>query len=426
MRRWFCIIAISLLIAGCASNAKPSPKAMEDHAVKASKAAGSEPTIRVLVLSSSGPATIASTGAIKITGPSGNNLLSSTSAGTVTITATTKGLRVRLAATGGGADSPGTVVLDAGAAPLSVGGVWYSGRVLARTGDNGGVDLINLVPLETYLEGVVPYEIGEPGPDAYAAVEAQTVAARTYALSRMNLNRAEPFDVESGVMDQVYRGHEKESRLASSAVHDTRGMVLSYHGALCDAYYSATCGGCTSDIRTVWPDRPDAPFLHGSLDRPAGGTTSFCAEARNFRWCYSFSGHTLGTTLRQTLPALLNIAPGSVGSLVDLKIIHRTPSGRVWRLEIDTSTGSYNVDGDKIRRALMLDVQKGRILPSTMFDFDKHMNGNQLASVDIVGGGNGHGVGMCQNGAIGMAKRGYAYDMILQHYYPGSELRAGY
>jgi stage II sporulation protein D len=98
----------------------------------------------------------------------------------------------------------------------------------------------------------------------------------------------------------------------------------------------------------------------------------------------------------------------------------------VWRLEIDTTTGTYNVDGDKIRRALMLDVQKGRILPSTMFDFDKHMSGNRLASVDIVGGGNGHGVGMCQNGAIGMAKRGYAYDMILQHYYPGSELRAGY
>jgi len=54
------------------------------------------------------------------------------------------------------------------------------------------------------------------------------------------------------------------------------------------------------------------------------------------------------------------------------------------------------------------------------------MSGNLIASVDIVGGGNGHGVGMCQNGAIGMARRGYAYDMILQHYYPGSELRAGY
>jgi stage II sporulation protein D len=412
-----------LLIAGCASGT-PAPSTAAGGS--AARPSGSEPSIRVLVLSSSGSATVASTGAVKITGPNGNSLLNSTRGGTVSITRTTRGLQVRLAASGESADSPGAVVIDAGAAPLSVGGVWYSGRVLARPGDNSSVDLINLVPLETYLEGVVPYEIGEPGPDAYAAVEAQSVAARTYALSRMDLNRNQPFDVESGVMDQVYRGNEKQSRLASSAVHDTRGLVLSYRGALCDAYYSATCGGHTSDIRTVWPDRPDAPFLHGSLDRPQGGTSSFCAEAKNFRWCYSFSGHALGNTLRQTLPALLNIPASSVGELIDVNILQRTQSGRVWRLEIKTTGGTYNVDGDKIRRALMLDVQKGRILPSTMFDFDKHMGGNRLASVDILGGGNGHGVGMCQNGAIGMAKRGYAYDMILQHYYPGSELRAGY
>lgn len=420
MRRPFVMIAMFLLIAGCAggspapSTAAGGPKA---------QSSGSEPIIRVLVLSSSGSATVASTGAVKITG-GGKNLLSSDRGGTVSIQRTSRGLRVTSG--GSSAEAAGEVVIDAGAAPLSVGGVWYSGRVMARPSQNSGIDLINLVPLETYLEGVVPHEIGEPGPDAYAAVEAQTVAARTYALSRMDINRNQPFDVEAGVMDQVYRGNEKKSRLASSAIHDTRALVLSYRGGLCEAYYSATCGGHTSDIRTVWPDRPDAPFLHGSLDRPQGGATSFCAEARNFRWCYSFSGHQLGNTLRQTLPALLQMAPGSVGSLIDLEIVQRTPSGRVWRLEIRTSTGTYNIDGDKIRRALMLDVQKGRILPSTMFDLEKHMSGNLIASVDIVGGGNGHGVGMCQNGAIGMARRGYAYDMILQHYYPGSELRAGY
>ena len=414
------MIAMFLVIAGCAGGS-PAPSTAAGG--PSARSSGSEPIIRVLVLSSSGSATVASTGAVKITG-GGKNLLSSDRGGTVSIQRTSRGLRATSG--GGSAEAAGEVVIDAGAAPLSVGGVWYSGRVMARPSQNSGIDLINLVPLETYLEGVVPHEIGEPGPDAYAAVEAQTVSARTYALSRMDINRNQPFDVEAGVMDQVYRGNEKKSRLASSAIHDTRALVLSYRGGLCEAYYSATCGGHTSDIRTVWPDRPDAPFLHGSLDRPQGGATSFCAEARNFRWCYSFSGHQLGNTLRQTLPALLNMAPGSVGSLVDMKIVHRTPSGRVWRLEIRTSTGTYNIDGDKIRRALMLDVQKGRILPSTMFDLEKHMSGNLIASVDIVGGGNGHGVGMCQNGAIGMARRGYAYDMILQHYYPGSELRAGY
>lgn len=422
MQRVFLIMSAMLVIAGCATGGPVPAPGKSD----ARQPAGAEPIIRVLVLSSSGSATVASTGAVKVTGAGGAVLLASDRGGTVSLQRTTRGLQVRLPASGDSAESPGDIVIDAGSAPLSVGGVWYSGRVLVKPSDNAAIDLINLVPLETYLEGVVPYEIGEPGPDAYAAVEAQTVAARTYALSRMDINRNQPFDVEAGVMDQVYRGHEKESRLASSAIRDTRARVLSYRGALCDAYYSATCGGHTSDIRTVWPDRPDAPFLHGAFDRPPGGTTSFCAGARNFRWCYSFSGHELGNILRQTLPVLVNVAPGSIGQLMDVSIAQRTRSGRVWRLDIKTTTGTYHVEGDRIRRALMLDVQKGRILPSTMFDFEKHMSGNLLASVEIVGGGNGHGVGMCQNGAISMARQGYTYDMILQHYYPGSELRAGY
>ncbi|HET6348528.1 MAG TPA: SpoIID/LytB domain-containing protein [Candidatus Krumholzibacteria bacterium] len=421
MRRGLIIMA-TLLLAGCAGSG-PAPNT---GAGGQTRRAGQEPIIRVLVLSSSGSATVASTGAVRVTSGAGTKLFDSDRGGTVSLQRLTQGLQVRADAAGLTATSDGEVVIDAGASPLSVGGVWYSGRVLARPSDSGGIDLINLVSLETYLQGVVPYEIGEPGPDAYAAVEAQAIAARTYAVSRMNLNRAQPYDVESGVADQVYRGNEKQSRLASSAVKDTRGLVLSYHGALCDAYYSATCGGHTSDIRTVWPDRPDAPFLHGTLDRAASGGASFCAGARNFRWCYSFSARQLGNTLRQTLPAVLGIPAASVGDLVDLRIPARTLSGRVSRLEIQTSTGNYVVVGDKIRRALMLDVKKGRILPSTMFDLEKRMNGPTLVAVDIVGGGNGHGVGMCQNGAIGMARRGYAYDMILEHYYPGSILRPGY
>ena len=417
------LLSILLLVLGCASTA-PAPSVPGGG--QAPRTSGQEPVVRVRVLSSSGSATVASTGSMRITGRGGAALLASNRGGTVSLQRTSRGLQARVDATGESAMSDGEITIDAGATPLSVGGVWYSGRVLVRAAEGSGIDLINLVPLETYLEGVVPHEIGDPGPDAYAAVQAQTIAARTYALSRMGMNRAKPFDVEAGVMDQVYRGNEKRNRLASSAVRDTRGLVLSYRGSLCDAYYSATCGGHTSDIRTVWPDRPDAPFLHGSLDRPAGGTASFCAEARNFRWRYSFSGRELGNTLRQTLPALLNVAPQSIGDLVDLRIVNRVASGRVGRLEIRTSTGTFNVDADRIRRALMLDVTKGRILPSTLFDLEKRMSGDRIATVDIVGGGNGHGVGMCQNGALGMARRGYAYDMILQHYYPGSELRPGY
>jgi stage II sporulation protein D len=414
-------VSIGLLAAGCAT-APPGGEATRKGAPRP----GREPTIRVLVLATGTSATIASTAAVKVTTGGGTVLLQSEHGGTITAQRASRALRVRLDATGEDATAEGEMIIEAAGAALSVGGVWYSGRVLVRPHETSGIELVNLVPLETYLEGVVPHEIGEPGPDAYAAVEAQAVAARTYALSRMDLNRNQPWDVEAGVMDQVYRGREKQSRLASSAVRDTRGLVLSYRGDLCDAYYSATCGGHTSDIRHVWPDRPQADYLHGRLDRAGEAAESFCAGARNFRWRHSFTGRALGTTLRQTLPLVLGVSPSSVGDLVDVQVLERSPSGRVRRLEITTSSNTFVVEGDKIRRALMIDVPRGRILPSTLFDVEKRMSGSRVASVSIVGGGNGHGVGMCQNGALAMARRGYSYSMILQHYYPGCELRAGY
>jgi stage II sporulation protein D len=290
----------------------------------------------------------------------------------------------------------------------------------------GGIDLVNEVGLETYLEGVVPHEIGDPGADAYAAVQAQAVAARTYALSRIRMNRERAFDVEAGVADQVYKGRERQSRLASSAVRDTRGIVLSHDGELCETYYSATCGGHTSDIRTVWPDRKAAPYLYGSLDRPADGGGAFCAGARNFRWRYSFSGRTLGAMVRQTIPAALGVPADRVGDLVDVRVSGRTASGRVRRLDIVTSKGTIPVEGDRIRRVIMLDLKSGRILPSTLFDVETVMSAGRVGRVSFVGGGNGHGVGMCQNGAIGMARKGYSYPMILGHYYPGGVVQSAY
>ncbi len=386
---------------------------------------GQEPTIRVLVFSTSGSATVASTGGFRVV-VGAEQRFESDSGGTVSVYRDGDRVVVRHEGSGQEASNAGEMTIVPTEKPLSVGGVWYPGSIRALARADGGVDLVSLVALETYLEGVVPYEIGEPGPDAYAAVEAQAIAARTYALSRMKLNRDKPYDVESGVQDQVYRGTEKRGRLASSAVYDTRGQVLMIRGDFCDAYYSATCGGHTSDIRLVWPDRPAAPYLYGRRDRADSGGESFCSAARNFRWRYSWSGRALGEMVRQTLPMVLGVDPADVGELVDVRVQSRAASGRVQKLEIVTSTETFVVESDKIRRVIMLDVQKGRILPSTLFDVETVMNGSRAGIVSLVGGGNGHGVGMCQNGALGMARKGYSYAMILQHYYPGSELKPGY
>ena len=387
-------------------------------------ATGGEPTIRVLIFSTSGSATMATTTGFRVLAE-GVVAFESSRGGTVTAYRDGNDVVVRHDATGQSTANEEGLTIEPAEKPVSVAGVWYPGSIRALPRDDGGIDLVSVVPLETYLEGVVPHEIGEPGPEAYAAVEAQAIAARTYAMSRMKLNRNKPYDVESGVMDQVYRGTEKRGRMATAAVNDTRGMVITHKGNLCDAYYCATCGGHTSDIRLIWPDRPSAPYLYGRRDRESEGD-SFCATARNFRWRYSFSGRQLGETVRRTLPVVLGVDEDDIGELIDLNVKERSASGRVQKLEIVTSTEKFVVEGDKIRRVLMLDVAKGRILPSTLFDVEKVMNGSRVGIVSIAGGGNGHGVGMCQNGALGMARKGYSFAMILQHYYPGSELKPGY
>jgi stage II sporulation protein D len=418
LRRIVCLTtALGLAAAGCAG---PRPGAPAGPGTS-----GKEPVIRVLVFSASTQATIAVTGAFRVT-TLGATLLASEQGGTVTVHREGRSLQVRLDSNGMNGATDNDIVIESSGSGVSVGGVWYPGNVRALMSATGGIDLVNEVGLETYLEGVVPHEIGDPGADAYAAVQAQAVAARTYALSRIRMNRERAFDVEAGVADQVYKGRERQSRLASSAVRDTRGIVLSHDGELCETYYSATCGGHTSDIRTVWPDRKAAPYLYGSLDRPADGGGAFCAGARNFRWRYSFSGRTLGAMVRQTIPAALGVPADRVGDLVDVRVSGRTASGRVRRLDIVTSKGTIPVEGDRIRRVIMLDLKSGRILPSTLFDVETVMSAGRVGRVSFVGGGNGHGVGMCQNGAIGMARKGYSYPMILGHYYPGGVVQSAY
>lgn len=343
---------------------------------------------------------------------------------TIVITRNGETLQVEVTPPGAVAALDGELwLVPKGATTFAVAGTRYAGRI--RVSAYGRWTMaVNVLPLEDYLEGVVPHEIGDPGPDAYAAIQAQAITARTYALTRIELNAAEPFDVYGGIRDQVYRGVEKGNRLATDAVRKTRGTILTHKGRLVQTYYSATCGGHTSDIRRVWPHRESAPYLYGLYDRDGRG--SFCAWVHNFRWRYDFTGKELGAILRETIPDELGIPASRVGYLEDLRVAERSPSGRVRVLEIRTSGGTWRVSGDRIRWVLEPDPAAGRILNSTLFDLEIERRGGRVARVGIVGGGNGHGVGMCQNGAIGMARRGYSHRMILEHYYPGTVLEKRY
>ncbi|NIM20503.1 MAG: SpoIID/LytB domain-containing protein [Candidatus Latescibacteria bacterium] len=385
-----------------------------------------EPEIRVLLLEEADEVTIDFNGPVQVTAQGGFPLFDTEGAGSIDVSAQQSSLYFRQAPSGSVSTTDGEVVINPGKqSMLSIRGVSYPGRIVVSA-TAGRISLVNILPIETYLEGVLPHEMGDPGPHGYAALQAQAIAARTYALAKMRKRRYERFDVVATVMDQLYRGTEGAYRLATGAARDTRGRVLEYQDELVRAYYSACCGGHTSDIRRVWPEREPAAYLTGIRDIDGISKKTCCREYRRFRWRHSFSGRELGQIIRETLPRELGINEDNIGAFRDVRILERSASGRVTSIEIETSKGLFRVQGDRIRWVLMIDPENNQILPSTMFDISKSMEGNTASFVSITGGGNGHGVGMCQSGAIGMAKQGYTYQMILSHYYTGCRVKKEY
>jgi stage II sporulation protein D len=324
---------------------------------------------------------------------------------------------------GSGGAHTGEIQLEPGggdAAILYV-GVPYRGSFTIRA-EGGGLTIVETVPIETYLRGVVPWEIGWLGSELSAAMEAQAIAARTYTFAR--LGQYETFDVFADERDQVYKGEQRPSAVADRALQATRGQVLRYGGQLIQAYYSSTCGGHTSWVERVWP-KPAAPYLRGHRDADGDGQ-SYCAGSPHFRWTEAWSGAAMERTLAETVPRVLQWPRDRKleGGLVDLRVASRDESGRVLDLDIVMRRETVRVHGDSIRWVLRPDGRA--LLRSLMFELDVEKQGNAVTRVTARGGGNGHGVGMCQTGAQAMAKRGADAAAILAHYYPGAELERAY
>ena len=313
--------------------------------------------------------------------------------------------------------------------------------VLPNT-DGRGLTMVNVVDLEGYLRGVVPWEIGRHGRDAVAALAAQAVAARTYTVAHLGAREELGFDVWAGIRDQVYRGASDEDPVCNDAIAGTAGQVLIHAGEPITAYYSATCGGVTSQIEEVWPRRPEL-YLVSHPDGPAEGGEAFCAGAKYFRWQESWSGKQLESILARTLPQYVKymssadraawagptFSPrqrgddsGQPGPLVDIAVVRRTVSGRVAQLDITTAAGIYHLRGDRVRWVMVPAAGDPAILRNARFELTVEMAGDRVQRVTARGGGYGHGVGLCQVGALQMARLGYGVEAILNHYYPGATL----
>lgn len=245
--------------------------------------------------------------------------------------------------------------------------------------------MIDSVPLEKYVASVLAGEVSPSWP--LEALKAQAIAARTFALLRMKERSNRPYHVQNSVMDQVFK--TKPSEIFIRAARESAGLVLTNDKHLAETSFHSTCGGKTTDSKSVWGR--SYPHLRGA---PCG----FCNASPTFNWTVEMALADLEAKFSQKISAI--------------KILSRTADGRIDTLQVKGSK-KQTLSGQEFRMALGPMRMK-----STLVDNISVANGKVI----IKGHGFGHGVGMCQYGALGMAKRGKSYKEILKHYYPSTQL----
>lgn len=275
---------------------------------------------------------------------------------------------------------------------VRINGKGYRGVVECTPADRGMV-IVNELPLEDYLAGLINCEISSQWP--MEAVKAQAVVARTYALYQKKIHKNAPYHLESTVMDQVYEGCDIEDSRAVRGVSETAGQVLTYGGVLIQAFYHSSCGGHTEAVENVWGE--PIPYLRG-VD------CKYCLAAPAVRWEQNLS-------LRR-IEALLKNAGSPLSGLRQLLPGERNKSGRLTELVLVSSKGRLTISSVNFRKAIGFGV-----IRSTNFDM-KQPGGEVVFS----GVGFGHGVGLCQWGAKQRAIDGFDYREILAYYYPGTKL----
>lgn len=254
--------------------------------------------------------------------------------------------------------------------------------------------------VETYLYGVVPLESPPSWPAA--ALQAQAIVARTYALQKRTLSR--PYDVLASDADQRYGGVPAERPASSAAVDATRGQTLTYLGGPASVFYSACCGGHSADANELW-GRAGIVYLRG-VDDP------YCAGAPDYRWQRSIPLERVRAVLADRLGGGLPVAA---------QLDAPDDSGRPRNVMIQSAAGlEVALPVSDVRRRFGTEAVRSLWLRTIAFDRTQ-----AAPLVTIEGSGRGHGVGLCQWGARGMALSGAGASAILAHYFPGTAVTGG-
>ena len=298
----------------------------------------------------------------------------------------------------------------------------YRGRISIWSG-RGGLSVVNRVNVESYIAGVVPPEIGARRPDEVAAVLAQAVVSRTFALKNRGRWEAFGFDAYADTRDQVYLGVAVETAQAWDAVRKTAGQVLMYNGEVIDAYFHSACGFSTAGVDEAFGTARTRPYLRPVSDDRGGGHY-YCDISPRFRWREEWDGSKLRTILSRTLPALTPMSGDGLQKITDVAVSRTTRSGRVGELRIVFERGDIRIPGPDVRSVLRPEAD--RTLSSTAFQLTVTKTNGEVTRLVAAGAGNGHAVGMCQWGAIGRARVGQDYRKILTTYFPGTKIEKIY
>nr|WP_244919416.1 SpoIID/LytB domain-containing protein [Nostoc commune] len=310
----------------------------------------------------------------------------------------------------------------------------YAGRMNLQPNAYGTYTLVNQVPLETYLRGVVPYEIGTDAPTA--ALEAQAILARTYALRNLRRFAADNYQLCADTHCQVYYGLNGAAAKTDKAIASTRGKVVTYKNELVDALYSSTTGGVTASFSDVW-NGEDRPYLRPVLD----AATNFwdlskqsLADENNFqkfiniqqgfnesKWdMFRWHKETPLKDITKDLQKFLQVKNSPYAKFKTIQamaVVKRSQSGRILELAVKTDNGTFVLHKDEVRSAFAAPR-------STLFYIEPLNKGKpDLWGYAFIGGGLGHGVGLSQTGAQNLAKLGWSSPKILQFYYPGTQIQ---
>jgi len=287
----------------------------------------------------------------------------------------------------------------------------YRGLLRFVPTENGTVRVINVVPLEAYLAGVLANELyGTWHVEAY---KAQAVAARTYTLVEYKRRGRYDFDVYDSTRSQVYGGVGTETPTSWAAVVETWGIVAAYQGpdgkpVLLKTYYHSTCGGETAPAGTVFGG-PTPPPLAG------GVKCTFCRKSSKYRWPdVVLLESEIGDALRRSGIAELE----RLGPVQRIEVAETTAGGRAARIRVVDAAGTSVLVRADYWRSL---VGAGKV-PSTWFTVEDQPDRIVLRD----GRGYGHGVGLCQWGAEFLAAHGKTGEQILRYYYPKVQLVRAY